>query len=329
MPKDAKPKQTVRAVRTLSKVAATFTQLKLTATANTVDTAEDADDKLEGSSKYFQSPATAPARLVSCGGFTKAALPPGEDAVALEPDAIALEFLERDTMGASWFDALLGEFDKPYFVKLKKYLATECAAHTIYPSIDNIYSWSRLTPLDSVRVVVLGQDPYHDVGQAHGLSFSVLPPTKPPGSLKNIYKQLKTEYPDFVPPASGDLTPLAAAGVLFLNTSLTVRAHSAASHAGKGWEELTGAALRCVVARPAGQGVVFMAWGLPAQKVLKRIGVDETTHLVLRSAHPSPLSAYRGFLGNGHFRAANEWLEARYGKAGCIDWEVLSAGKRG
>ncbi|KAJ7915503.1 uracil-DNA glycosylase-like protein [Mycena leptocephala] len=231
-------------------------------------------------------------------------------------------------MGTSWFTALQNEFDKPYFAKLKKFLAAERQAHTVYPSIDNIYSWSRLTPLDNVRVVILGQDPYHDVGQAHGLSFSVLPPTKPPGSLKNIYKQLKTEYPDFVPPASGDLTPLASAGVLFLNTSLTVRAHAAASHAGKGWEELTGAALRCVAARPAAQGVVFMAWGLPAQKALARVGVDEAAHLVLRSAHPSPLSAYRGFLGNGHFRAANEWLEARHGKEGCIDWGVLSAGRK-
>ncbi|KAJ6500563.1 uracil-DNA glycosylase-like protein [Mycena sanguinolenta] len=232
-------------------------------------------------------------------------------------------------MGASWFSSLSNEFEKPYFAKLKKFLAAECEKHTIYPSIDNIYSWSRLTALENVRVVVLGQDPYHDVGQAHGLSFSVLPPTKPPGSLKNIYKELKAEYPDFVPPTSGDLSPLAAAGVLFLNTSLTVRAHAAASHAGKGWEELTAAALRCVASRPAARGVVFMAWGLPAQKVIARIGIDETVHLVLRSAHPSPLSAHRGFIGNGHFRAANEWLEARHGKEGCIDWGVLSANRLG
>ncbi|KAJ7349103.1 uracil-DNA glycosylase [Mycena albidolilacea] len=231
-------------------------------------------------------------------------------------------------MGASWFEALRDEFEKPYFTKLKKFLAEERKKYTIYPSMENVYSWSRLTPLGSVRVVVLGQDPYHDVGQAHGLSFSVLPPTKPPGSLKNIYKQLKSEYPDFVPPTTGDLSPLATAGVLFLNASLTVRAHAAASHAGKGWEELTTAALRCLASRPAARGVVFMAWGLPAQKVITRIGVDESAHLVLRSAHTSPLSAYRGFLGNGHFRAANEWLEARHGKEGCIDWGVLSANRQ-
>ncbi|KAJ7771630.1 uracil-DNA glycosylase-like protein [Mycena metata] len=232
-------------------------------------------------------------------------------------------------MGASWFEALKAEFQKPYFTKLKKFIAAETAAHTIYPSMGNIYSWSRLTPLDSVRVVVLGQDPYHDVGQAHGLSFSVLPPTKPPGSLRNIYKQLQTDYPNFVSPKSGqvgDLTPLASAGVLFLNTSLTVRAHTASSHAKRGWEDLTSAALRCVAARPTERGVVFMAWGLPAQKVLAGLKVDE--HLVLRSAHPSPLSAHRGFLGNGHFRLANEWLEQKYGAEGCIDWEVLSAKKK-
>ncbi|KAJ7702243.1 uracil-DNA glycosylase [Mycena rosella] len=226
-------------------------------------------------------------------------------------------------MGPTWFKALSNEFDKPYFVKLKKFISTERQSHTIYPSIDNIYSWSRLTALDNVKVVILGQDPYHDVGQAHGLSFSVLPPTKVPGSLKNIYKQIKTDYPSFDPPSTGDLTPLAEAGVLWLNASLTVRAHAAASHSGKGWEEFTKQVLRCVERRD--RGVVFMAWGLPAQKTIDRIGVDEKRHLVLRSAHPSPLSAYRGFLGNSHFRLANEWLRENHGQEGVIDWEILSS----
>ncbi|KAJ7837029.1 uracil-DNA glycosylase-like protein [Mycena olivaceomarginata] len=296
-PKAVKEAKSARPARTLSKFADAFTSLEVTDVIPIVDESADADDKLEGPSK-----------------------------LAPQPDAIALE---RDTMGASWFEALRDEFEKSYFTKLKKFVAEERNKYTIYPSMENVYLWSRLTPLESVRVVVLGQDPYHDVGQAHGLSFSVLPPTKPPGSLKNIYKQLKSEYPDFVPPTSGDLSPLAAAGVLFLNASLTVRAHAAASHAGKGWEELTTAALRCLASRPAARGVVFMAWGLPAQKVITRISVDESAHLVLRSAHPSPLSAYRGFLGNGHFRAANEWLEARHGKEGCIDWGVLSANRQG
>ncbi|KAJ7168286.1 uracil-DNA glycosylase [Mycena crocata] len=228
-------------------------------------------------------------------------------------------------MGPTWYKALSKEFDKPYFLKLKKFISTERQSYTIYPSIDNIYSWSRLTPLESVKVVILGQaglDPYHDVGQAHGLSFSVLPPTKVPGSLKNIYKQIRADYPSFMPPSTGDLTPLAEAGVLWLNASLTVRAHTAASHSGKGWEEFTKQALTCVAR--GDRGVVFLAWGLPAQKTIDRIGVDETRHLVLRSAHPSPLSAYRGFLGNGHFRLANEWLQEKHGQDGVIDWEVLS-----
>ncbi|KAJ7090327.1 uracil-DNA glycosylase-like protein [Mycena belliarum] len=233
-------------------------------------------------------------------------------------------------MGPSWFRALSDEFEKPYFVKvrysvLKKFISNELKLHTIYPSIDNIYSWSRLTPLDHVKVVILGQDPYHDVGQAHGLSFSVLPPTKVPPSLKNIYKQIKTDYPSFIPPSTGDLTPLAEAGVLWLNASLTVRAHSAASHSRKGWEEFTGQVLQCIERRK--RGVVFLAWGLPAQKTIDRIGVDEKRHLVLRSAHPSPLSAYRGFFGNSHFRLANEWLKEQHGDDGVINWEILSSTK--
>ncbi|KAJ7184320.1 uracil DNA N-glycosylase Ung1 [Mycena filopes] len=296
MPKDSKAstkgkakgaQPPLRPMRTMSTVALALGALDVSVADATIAVGAATEDKQEGSSK---SPLESPA------------------------DAITLEFLERNTMGPSWFEALKLEFEKPYFLKLKKFIAAETAAHTIYPSIGNIYSWSRLTPLDSVRVVVLGQDPYHDVGQAHGLSFSVLPPTKPPASLKNIYKQLQTDYPNFVPPKSGDLTPLASAGVLFLNTSLTVRAHAPSSHAKRGWESLTSAALRCVTSRPAEQGV----------KVLAGLNVDETKHLVLRSAHPSPLSAYRGFLGNGHFRLANEWLEQKYGAEGCIDWEVLS-----
>ncbi|KII89233.1 hypothetical protein PLICRDRAFT_109871 [Plicaturopsis crispa FD-325 SS-3] len=230
-------------------------------------------------------------------------------------------------MGTSWVVALKPEFRKPYFVKLKKFLESEHRSHTIYPPLQDIYSWSRLTPLDAVKVVILGQDPYHNVAQAHGLSFSVQHPTKPPGSLKNIYKQIKADYPSFVVPSSGDLTPLAQNGVLWLNAALTVRAHAAASHSRQGWETFTAEALRAVMAREGARGVVFMAWGLPAQKTCKSVGIDESKHLVLRSAHPSPLSAYRGFLGNGHFKLANEWLRERYGPDGEVDWEVISASR--
>ncbi|KAI9568993.1 uracil-DNA glycosylase-like protein [Boletus coccyginus] len=242
---------------------------------------------------------------------------------ATEDVGDVIENLERDTMGVSWKTALEAEFTKPYFRKLKDFLISETKSHQVYPPAREIYSWSRLTPLDAVKAVVIGQDPYHDVGQAHGLSFSVLPPTKLPGSLRNIYKQLASDIPAFSPPKTGDLTPLARAGVLWLNTCLTVRAHKANSHAKKGWESFTDAVLNTVLdsANDAERGVVFFAWGLPAQKTCERLRIDEKKHLVLRSAHPSPLSAHRGFLGNGHFKRANEWLRANDGDA--IDWTVL------
>ncbi|PPQ92714.1 hypothetical protein CVT25_014021 [Psilocybe cyanescens] len=237
-----------------------------------------------------------------------------------------LDSLENDTMEESWQNALSTEFQKSYFTSLKKFLLTECTSYTVYPSVDNIYSWSRLTPLDQVKVVILGQDPYHDVGQAHGLSFSVLSPTKPPPSLKNIYKQLEADFPGFKAPKTGDLSPVAKQGVLWLNTSLTVRAHKAGSHARKGWETFTAQVIRAVLNRKnIEQGVVFMAWGMPAQKTFTAIGIDEKKHLLLKSPHPSPLSAHRGFLGNEHFRKANEWLNEKYGKDAEIDWMVLAA----
>lgn len=167
--------------------------------------------------------------------------------------------------------------------------------------------------------MILGQDPYHNVHQAHGLCFSVRPPTPAPPSLKNIYTALKTDYPDFHPPPrnGGLLTPWADRGVLLLNTCLTVRAHEANSHAGKGWEVFTQRVID-VVAKKRTKGVVFLAWGSPAQKRCAKIA--GARHLVLKSVHPSPLSAHKGFLNCGHFRAANEWLESRYGADGAIDW---------
>ncbi|KIM55933.1 hypothetical protein SCLCIDRAFT_133680, partial [Scleroderma citrinum Foug A] len=230
-------------------------------------------------------------------------------------------------LGESWRTALTAEFSKPYFRKLKDFIQSEHRSYVVYPPPKDIYSWSRLTPLESVKVVVLGQDPYHNIGQAHGLSFSVLPPTKLPGSLKNIYKQLSLDIPEFNTPATGDLTPLARVGVLWLNTCLTVRAHVANSHAKKGWESFTDAVLQAVLDRNDDNGVVFLAWGLPAQKTCGRLSIDEKKHLVLRSPHPSPLSAHKRFLGNGHFKKANEWLRERSGVE--IDWTVLCSEKSG
>lgn len=203
-----------------------------------------------------------------------------------------------------------------------------------------MYSWSRLTPLDRVKVVILGQDPYHNVNQAHGLCFSVRPPTPAPPSLKNIFACLKKDYPDFTEPKTGYtplsysleitirlLTPWADRGVLLLNTCLTVRAHNANSHAGQGWEEFTSQVLRAV--SKSSRGVVFMAWGSPAQKRIDSIGVDKTKHCILRTVHPSPLSAARGFFDCQHFLKANEWLRKRYGVEGEVEWDCLAEGKQG
>ncbi|KAF9650838.1 uracil-DNA glycosylase [Thelephora ganbajun] len=235
--------------------------------------------------------------------------------------------LEKDTMHESWYKALQGEFQKPYFKNLKSFLAKEYKSQTVFPPVKDIYSWSRLTPLDQVRVVVIGQDPYHDVGQAHGLAFSVLPPTKTPPSLRNIYKQVASDIPDFKIPNHGDLTKVAEQGVLWLNTCLTVQAHKAHSHSKQGWEAFTTAVLKAVTTRSittqegeTRKGVVFLAWGAPALKIC-HFG----SRSLLRSAHPSPLSANKGFLGNGHFKAANEWLKKEYGDDGPIDWTALNS----
>ncbi len=181
-------------------------------------------------------------------------------------------------------------------------------------------SRSRHTPFHTVKVVIVGQDPYHNDNQAHGLAFSVRPPTRAPPSLRNMYTCLKNDYPSFVLPKNGGLlTPWATRGVLMLNTCLTVRAHEANSHANRGWERFTQKVIDLVAAKRT-RGVAFMAWGSPAGK--RVIKVDAKRHLVLKSVHPSPLSASRGFFTCAHFRLANEWLVKRYGEAGEIDWAL-------
>ena len=174
--------------------------------------------------------------------------------------------------------------------------------------------------------MILGQDPYHNVNQAHGLAFSVRPPTPAPPSLRNMYAALRRDYPGFrAPPNNGGLlTPWAERGVLMLNTCLTVRAHDANSHANRGWERFTQRVID-VVAQRRTRGVVFLAWGTPAGKRVQK--VDRARHLVLQSVHPSPLSASRGFFDCGHFRKANEWLVTRYGEDGVIDWDLHPAPK--
>jgi uracil-DNA glycosylase len=180
---------------------------------------------------------------------------------------------------------------------------------------------SRHTPLNTVKAVILGQDPYHNFNQAHGMCFSVHPPTPAPPSLKNIYTCLKKDYPTFTPPPKngGLLTPWADRGVLLLNTCLTVRAHEANSHANRGWEKFTQKVIDLVAAKRT-KGVVFLAWGTPAGK--RVVKVDRKRHLVLSSVHPSPLSASRGFFDCGHFKKTNEWLRGRYGVEEEIDWDL-------
>lgn len=210
----------------------------------------------------------------------------------------------------AWADVLLPVLNSPQGQNLHRFLAAETA---FYPARENMFAALRLTPLANVRVVILGQDPYHGVGQAHGLSFSVPDGIKPPPSLRNIYKEIATSYSTPIP-SSGNLTRWARQGVLLLNTVLTVRPELAASHQGQGWEAVTDAIIRAVNDRC--DHVVFMLWGSHAQK--KKVLLDGNKHLVLQAPHPSPLSAHRGFLGCGHFREANAYLE-RMGLAP-IDW---------
>lgn len=213
----------------------------------------------------------------------------------------------------SWKDALGAEFDKDYFIKLTDFVRGEyLSGKTVYPAPKNIFNAFNLCPLDRVKVVIIGQDPYHEPGQAHGLCFSVLPPTPVPPSLKNIYKEIEADIgrPSVT---NGDLTHWAHQGVLLLNSTLTVRAHMAASHAGCGWEEFTDSVIRVLSAR---ENIVYMLWGGYAQK--KAALVDGQKNLVLCAAHPSPLSAYRGFFGCRHFSRANEYL-TKLGKTP-IEW---------
>jgi len=214
----------------------------------------------------------------------------------------------------SWKEALQKEFDKDYFVKLTNFVREEyLSGKTIYPAAKNIFNAFNLCPLDSVRVVIIGQDPYHEPGQAHGLCFSVESGVDLPPSLINIYKEIESDL-GRKSITHGDLTSWAEQGVLLLNATLTVRAHAAASHAGHGWEEFTDSVIKTVAENR--KNVVYMLWGSYAQK--KAEFVDNKSNLVLKSAHPSPLSAYRGFFGNHHFSQANNYLVENGYKA--IDW---------
>lgn len=206
-------------------------------------------------------------------------------------------------MPADWRELLAEELDKAYFNKLETYLAQEMSSETIFPARENLFAAFHHTPVEQVRVLLLGQDPYHGEGQAHGLSFSVLPGTKFPPSLRNIFKELNTDVGADIP-KSGDLSPWADQGVLLLNAVLTVRAHAAASHKAQGWETFTDAVIRKVSENR--DHVVFLLWGAYAKK--KKALIDTSKHVVIEGIHPSPLSAHNGFFGSKPFSAINAAL---------------------
>ena len=203
----------------------------------------------------------------------------------------------------SWKKTLEPEFKKPYFKSLTDFVKQEYNSHTVYPSPKFIFNAFNSTPFNKIKVIILGQDPYHGPHQAHGLSFSVLPPTKPPPSLQNIYKEIKDDMGS-IKDTTGDLTHWAKQGVLLLNTTLTVRAHQAGSHQNKGWEEFTSSVIKTISDKKI--GLIFMLWGNYAKQ--KGASIDRQKHLVLEAPHPSPFSAHSGFFGCQHFSQTNTYL---------------------
>ena len=218
-----------------------------------------------------------------------------------------------------WLEPLSAEFKKPYYARLYKTVKEEYQTRQVFPDAGDIFSAFELTPFHKVKVVILGQDPYHNVGQAHGLCFSVKPGVEIPPSLVNIYQELHDDLGCYIPD-NGCLTKWAKQGVLLLNTVLTVRAHAANSHRGIGWEEFTDAAIKALdgLDKP----MVFILWGRPAQN--KKAMLHNPRHLILEAPHPSPLSAYRGFFGSRPFSKANEFLRAHGEEP--IDWQIENIG---
>uniref|UniRef100_A0A3P8U3C0 Uracil-DNA glycosylase n=1 Tax=Amphiprion percula TaxID=161767 RepID=A0A3P8U3C0_AMPPE len=220
-------------------------------------------------------------------------------------------------LGESWRKGLSAEFSKPYFKQLMNFVSDERKRGTVYPPAEQVFTWTQMCDIRDVKVVILGQDPYHGPNQAHGLCFSVKRPVNPPPSLENMYKELVSDIEGFQHPGHGDLTGWAKQGVLLLNAVLTVRAHQANSHKDRGWETFTDAVVQWLSNNL--EGLVFMLWGAYAQK--KGAAINRKRHHVLQTVHPSPLSAHRGFFGCSHFSKANELLK-KSGKSP-IDWKDL------
>ena len=214
-----------------------------------------------------------------------------------------------------WLPAINEEFKKPYYAQLYKFIREEYSTRKIFPPAEDIFNAFHLTPLSQVKVLILGQDPYHNDGQAHGLCFSVKPDVEIPPSLENIYKELQDDLGCYIP-NNGYLVKWAKQGVLMLNTVLTVRAHQANSHQGHGWEQFTDAVIRAV--NEQDRPIVYMLWGRPAQSKIPML--TNPKHLILKAPHPSPLSAYRGFFGCRHFSKTNEFLKENGLEP--IDWQI-------
>lgn len=214
-----------------------------------------------------------------------------------------------------WLDAINGEFKKDYYRDLYLFIKKEYSTQVVYPAAEDIFNAFHLTPLSKVKVVIIGQDPYHNANQAHGLCFSVKPEVEIPPSLVNIYKELQSDLGCYIP-NNGYLVKWAEQGVLLLNTVLTVRAHQAASHQGKGWEMFTDAIIKAVNEQE--RPIVFILWGKPAQ--MKKKMLTNPKHLILEAPHPSPLSAYRGFFGSKPFSKTNNYLMEHGIEP--IDWQI-------
>ena len=222
-----------------------------------------------------------------------------------------------DTLEPGWLKVLEKEFDQDYMKSLKAFLSEEKEkGYTIYPESKNIFNAFRHTPFDKVKVVLLGQDPYHGAGQAHGLSFSVKKGITIPPSLKNIYKELSTDLDHFNIPSHGNLTEWADRGILLLNATLTVRAKEPGSHQGKGWEIFTDTVISELSRRR--EGIIFLLWGKYAQN--KSVLIDESRHTIFKAPHPSPFSAYTGFFGCRHFSKTNAVLEQENQLP--VDWQI-------
>jgi uracil-DNA glycosylase len=221
----------------------------------------------------------------------------------------------KQILSNDWASLLGDEFGKPYYQELRKFLKEEYRSRTIYPDMYDIYAALHLTGYEDTKAVILGQDPYHGPGQAHGLSFSVKPGVPAPPSLQNIFKELHDDLGCYIP-NNGYLVKWAEQGVLLLNTVLTVRAHEANSHRGKGWEQFTDRVISLLNERE--KPVVFILWGAPAQQ--KARFIDTSRHCVIRSPHPSPLSAHRGFFGSRPFSKANRFLREHGIEE--IDWQI-------